>query len=181
MREAIIAHDSLDKPAIIVMDGNGIGRGPLPGPLGEERRWTCGVTPRRFVVAWQASGLLRQRARSLGLRTAHGEGEGERGVRRPAVQRQNRRQRLRQRRRQASRVRHGVGRDDAGGIRPVLGGSVRSCPSLCISRRDHLCVHGLAAHGRNARRRRFGELRTFEPVRLGENQRRHGLALSIEA
>ena len=28
VREAIIAHDSLDKPAIIVMDGNGIGRGP---------------------------------------------------------------------------------------------------------------------------------------------------------
>ena len=28
VREAIIAHDALDKPAIIVMDGNGIGRGP---------------------------------------------------------------------------------------------------------------------------------------------------------
>ena len=28
VREAIIAHDSHDKPAIIVMDGNGIGRGP---------------------------------------------------------------------------------------------------------------------------------------------------------
>jgi phage terminase large subunit-like protein len=28
VREAIIAHDSLDKPAIIVMDGNGVGRGP---------------------------------------------------------------------------------------------------------------------------------------------------------
>ena len=28
VREAMIAHDSLDKPAIIVMDGNGIGRGP---------------------------------------------------------------------------------------------------------------------------------------------------------
>ena len=28
VREAIIAHDTLDKPAIIVMDGNGIGRGP---------------------------------------------------------------------------------------------------------------------------------------------------------
>jgi hypothetical protein len=28
VRQAIIAHDSLDKPAIIVMDGNGIGRGP---------------------------------------------------------------------------------------------------------------------------------------------------------
>jgi phage terminase large subunit-like protein len=28
VREAIIAHDSLDQPAIIVMDGNGIGRGP---------------------------------------------------------------------------------------------------------------------------------------------------------
>ena len=28
VREAIIAHDSLDKLAIIVMDGNGIGRGP---------------------------------------------------------------------------------------------------------------------------------------------------------
>jgi hypothetical protein len=28
VREAIIAHDSLDKPAIIVMDGNAIGRGP---------------------------------------------------------------------------------------------------------------------------------------------------------
>ena len=27
----------------------------------------------------------------------------------------------------------------------------------------------------------FGQLRTFEPMRLGENQRRHGLALSIEA
>ena len=26
--EAIISHDSLDKPAIIVMDGNGVGRGP---------------------------------------------------------------------------------------------------------------------------------------------------------
>jgi hypothetical protein len=26
VREAIIAHDSLDQPAIIVMDGNGIGR-----------------------------------------------------------------------------------------------------------------------------------------------------------
>ena len=28
VREAIIAHDALDKPALIVMDGNGIGRGP---------------------------------------------------------------------------------------------------------------------------------------------------------
>ena len=28
VREAIIAHDALDQPAIIVMDGNGIGRGP---------------------------------------------------------------------------------------------------------------------------------------------------------
>jgi predicted phage terminase large subunit-like protein len=28
VREAIIAHDALDNPAIIVMDGNGIGRGP---------------------------------------------------------------------------------------------------------------------------------------------------------
>jgi hypothetical protein len=28
VREAIIVHDLLDKPAIIVMDGNGIGRGP---------------------------------------------------------------------------------------------------------------------------------------------------------
>jgi hypothetical protein len=28
LREAIIAHDSFDKPAIIVMGGNGIGRGP---------------------------------------------------------------------------------------------------------------------------------------------------------
>ena len=28
VREAIIAHDTLDKPALIVMDGNGIGRGP---------------------------------------------------------------------------------------------------------------------------------------------------------
>jgi phage terminase large subunit-like protein len=28
VREAIIAHEALDKPAIIVMDGNGIGRGP---------------------------------------------------------------------------------------------------------------------------------------------------------
>jgi hypothetical protein len=37
---------------------------------------------------------------------------------------------LRQRRGQASRVRHGVGRDDAGGTRPVLGGSVRSCSDV---------------------------------------------------
>jgi hypothetical protein len=28
VREAIVAHDSLDQPALIVMDGNGIGRGP---------------------------------------------------------------------------------------------------------------------------------------------------------
>src|SRR5271166_1936262 len=28
VREAIIAHDALDQPAIIVMDGNGIGRAP---------------------------------------------------------------------------------------------------------------------------------------------------------
>jgi phage terminase large subunit-like protein len=38
VREAIIAHDLLDKPAIIVLDGNGIGRGPYQDLWAKEFR-----------------------------------------------------------------------------------------------------------------------------------------------
>ena len=47
VREAIIAHDALDKPAIIVMDGNGIGRGPYQDLWARDSGTFCPANPWR--------------------------------------------------------------------------------------------------------------------------------------
>jgi phage terminase large subunit-like protein len=63
VREAIIAHDSLDKPAIIVMHGNGIGRGPY------QDLWARGfrhLLPRESMAS-SASDNLKIRRFSEGL------------------------------------------------------------------------------------------------------------------
>lgn len=44
-REAIIAHNSHDKPAIIVMDGNGIGGGPYQDLWAKDSGTFCPANP----------------------------------------------------------------------------------------------------------------------------------------
>jgi hypothetical protein len=85
------------------------------------------VPSSRLVVVWQKLGLLRQRAGSRGLRTAHGGGEGEGCVHGPPLRRQNRRQRLRQRRGQAPRIRMASGEMTREEFRPVLGDVALTC------------------------------------------------------
>ena len=63
VREAIIAHDALDKPAIIVMDGNGIGRGPYQDLWAREFRH---LLPGESMVG-SASDNLKIRRFSEGL------------------------------------------------------------------------------------------------------------------
>jgi hypothetical protein len=84
LREAIIAHDSFDKPAIIVMDG--IGRGPY------QDLWARGfrhLLPGESMAS-SASHNLKIRRFSEGLRWLGAPSECDAGTRARNLARQNR-------------------------------------------------------------------------------------------
>ncbi len=125
---------------------------------------------------------LRRRARAGRLRAAAGRREGRSGLHRPAVQCADRRPCLR-----LGRIRHrefamGVGRDERGGVHRLPDRDAWApAASVCARRRHRLRLHGLAAHGRAARRRRARLQRAQEPLRLEQDQRRHGHLLPLQA
>ena len=67
------------------------------------------------------------------------------------------------------RVRYGDRRDVAASIHELPGADPWSCGRSLPRRGDRLCLHGLAAPGRTARRRRGGVLGDEEPLRLEQS------------
>ena len=97
-------------------------------------------------------------------------------LRRPALQRADRRPRLRFGPHPPPRVRHGRRRDVDGSLHRLPRWDARRGGQDLPRRRDRLHLHGLAAHRRTAGCWAGGLQRAEEPLRLEQGRRRHGNA-----
>ena len=121
-------------------------RSPGPAVTQTGDLWLLG-TPSPAVRGCPRPGRLRSPARRR---------QGGIRVHRSAVQRRHRRPCLRPRPRSSSRVRDGIRRDERGGVHGIPGSGIWSPRQEHRRRLDPSDLHGLAAHGGDARRRRQG-------------------------
>ena len=102
-------------------------------------------------------------------------------IHRPALQRCDRRQCMRPRYDQASRIRIRFGRDEQGAVHRISCRDAQQSKPRDARRGHCLRVHGLAPHGRAARRRPERIHGAQESLRLEQDEWRHGRLLQVQA
>ena len=147
---------------------------PTCQPMRSRSSATCGMLGRHRLLCGDARS-------AADLYAPHGWRDSRSDLHRSALQRRHRRQCRRARLSHASRVRVRLRRDERGRVHRIPDGHALERSAVGEGRRHRVCLHGLASHARAARRRRSRLHRAQEPLRLEQDQWRHGQLLSLQA